>query len=67
MLSTEQQEINRQWTDACAIALDACPTEFVARFTEIMFLGNRLITEARISAEIDSAKDEIMRRFGLNA
>lgn len=62
-MTTEQSE----WVKTCERLIDECPDSFLPQFTELMFTGNRLITEARIFAQIDAAKDEIMERFGLNA
>lgn len=53
---TDAQQINRTWLEACESALDRCPTEFVQQFTAIMFLGQGLITESRITAQIEAHK-----------
>lgn len=64
-LSEQFQAINREWVSECETALKACPAEFTQRFIAIMFLGQSLITETRIVAAIDGAKEEVLRRFGL--
>ena len=51
---TDAQKLNQQWVDACSSALDECPPSFFVKFTEIMFLGQRLITESRVTAGIEA-------------
>jgi hypothetical protein len=53
---TDLQKINQQWVEACTSAMDECPASFVTKFTDIMFTGQRLITEARIVAQIEAHK-----------
>ena len=53
---TDAQIINRQWLGACESALAQCPTEFISQFTQIMFLGQSLINESRITGQIEAHK-----------
>ena len=61
---TDFESINREWVIECERAMAECPAGFLSRFTELMLIGQRLITEARVTAQIDAAKDEMKRRIG---
>lgn len=50
----------QEWTEVCKPALEACPSEFVSQFCEVMFAGQRLISRARIEAQIDAAKEAVV-------
>jgi hypothetical protein len=53
----EQQRILSDWVAACETALKDCPASFLPQFTELMFLGQRLITEARVIAQMNTPRD----------
>ena len=61
---TDFERINREWVTECERAMTQCPAGFLSRFTELMFVGQRLITEARVTAQVDAAKEEMKRRIG---
>jgi len=60
--ATEFQKINQEWVKGCEIAMSKCPGDFITHLTELMFLGQRLITEARIVAQIDAHKAALSQR-----
>lgn len=58
------QGSDTEWVQICERLMADCPATFLPQFTELMFTGQRLITEARIFAQIDAAKNETLRRLG---
>ncbi len=59
-VENEFQQINAEWVEACEAAMGKCPSEFFPTLTDLMFTGNRLITETRIRAEINAARSAIL-------
>lgn len=59
---TEFQKINAEWVEICEAAIKKCPIDFLGPFNEVMFAGQHLITEARITAQINGARETLDRR-----
>lgn len=54
--------INAEWVKVCEVAMEDCPASFLRTFTEVMFVGQRLITETRIRAQMNAATEELLRQ-----
>lgn len=56
--------VTSEWVKAGSAAIKSCPLDFLPQLTDLVFLGNRLITEAKLNAQIDASKNAILRRAG---
>jgi hypothetical protein len=56
---TEFQLINQRWVEACEAAAAKCPLQFQQELMSLIFLGQSLMSETRITAEINTAKETI--------